>query len=162
MERSLPVTPGAERIIDQIYSRRGYLFEWQVLLAEHHPRFLLGYDQAYQAATNLEEDLSLPRKYRECVYVGVLSAMGEEPAAKNHMHKALNYGATPRELIDAVVVAWNPSGAITLVHGLKALVEVLVERGEYEYQDVRYRVTDRPAHAGRTFMEDKQEAAEAG
>jgi hypothetical protein len=94
--------------------------------------------------------------------VGVLSAMGEEPAAKNHMHKALNYGATPRELIDAVIVAWNPSGAITLVHGLKALVEVLVERGEYDYQDVPYRVTDRPAHQERTFMEDKDKTWKAG
>lgn len=154
------LTPEAEQIIKQVYSHRGYLFEWQVLLAEHHPAFLLGYDQAYDAATNLEEGASLPRKYRECVYVGVLAAMGEEPAAKNHMHKALNYGATPRELIDAVIVAWNPSGAITLVHGLKALVEVLVERGEYEYQDVPYRVTDRPTHQGRTFMEDKRRPAD--
>ena len=70
------MTPEAEAIVKQVYDRRGYLFEWQVLLAEHHPQFLLGYDQAYQAATNLEEDGSLPRKYRECVYVGVLSAMG--------------------------------------------------------------------------------------
>jgi alkylhydroperoxidase/carboxymuconolactone decarboxylase family protein YurZ len=155
------VKPEAEEIIEQVYSRRGYLFEWQVLLAEHHPQFLLGYDQAYQAATNLEEGASLPRKYRECVYVGVLSAMGEEPAAKNHMHKALNYGATPRELIDSVIVAWNPSGAITLVHGLKALVEVLVERGEYEYQDVPYRITDRPDHAERTFLEDKDKSWKA-
>lgn len=149
------MTPEAETIVKQVYENRGYLFEWQVLLAEYHPKFLLGYDQAYQAAANLEEDVSLPRKYRECVYVGVLSAMGEEQAAKNHMHKALNQGATPRELIDAVVVAWNPSGAITLVHGLKALVEVLRERGEYDYRDVPYRVTDRPQHADRTFMEDK-------
>jgi alkylhydroperoxidase/carboxymuconolactone decarboxylase family protein YurZ len=145
-----------EQIVEQIYKRRGYLFEWQVLLAREHPQFLLGYDQAYQAATNLEEERSLPRKYRECVYVGVLSAMGEEPAAKNHMHKALNLGATPRELIDSIIVAWNPSGAITLVHGLKALVEVLVERGEYDYEEVPYRVTDRPSHAERTFMEDKR------
>lgn len=146
----------ADRIIEKIYRGRGYLFEWQVLLAKEHPQFLLGYDEAYQAATNLEEDVSLPRRYRECVYAAVLSAMGEEPAAKNHMHKALNYGATTRELIDSIIVAWNPSGAITLVHGLKALVEVLVERGEYEYEEVPFRVTDRPAHAQRTFMEDKR------
>lgn len=150
------MTPEAEAIVKQVYERRGYLFEWQVLLAEHHPQFLLGYDQAYQAAANLEQGSSLPRKYRECVYVGVLSAMGEEQAAKNHIHKALNYGATTRELIDAVVAAWNPSGAITLVHGLKALVEVLKERGEYDYEDVPYRVTDRPEHADRTFLEDKR------
>ena len=153
------MTPEAERIVRQIYDRRGYLFEWQVLLAEHHPQFLLGYDQAYQAAANIEEESSLPKSYRECVYVGVLSAMGEEQAAKNHIHKALNAGATTRELIDAVVAAWNPSGAITLVHGLKALVEVLVERGEYEYRDVPYRVTDRPTHAHRTFLEDKEKPA---
>lgn len=145
-----------EQIVEQIYRRRGYLFEWQVLLAKEHPQFLLGYDQAYEAATNLEEGASLPRKYRECVYVGVLSAMGEEPAAKNHMHKALNLGATSRELIDSIIVAWNPTGAITLVHGLKALVEVLIERGEYEYEAVPFRVTDRPADAERTFMEDKR------
>jgi alkylhydroperoxidase/carboxymuconolactone decarboxylase family protein YurZ len=146
----------AEEIVEQVYRRRGYLFEWQVLLSKENSQFLLGYDQAYQAAANTAQEGSLPKKYRECVYVGVLSSMGEEQAAKNHMHKALDAGATKRELIDAVIVAWNPSGAITLVHGLKALVEVLVERGEYDYEDVPYRVTDRPADAGRTFLEDKR------
>jgi alkylhydroperoxidase/carboxymuconolactone decarboxylase family protein YurZ len=145
-----------EETIDKVYRRRGYIFEWQVLLATEHPDFMLGYDTAYDAAANLDAEGSLPKKYRECVYAAVLSSMGEEQAAKNHMHKALDNGATKRELIDSVIVAWNPSGAITLVHGLKALVEVLIERGEYDYPDVPYRVTDRPAHSDRTFIEDKR------
>jgi alkylhydroperoxidase/carboxymuconolactone decarboxylase family protein YurZ len=147
----------AAEIVDRVFEKRGYLFEWQILLAEEHPAFLQAYDETYRAVTGLTEDEgSMPRKYRECVFVGVLASMGEESAAKNHVHKALDAGATRREVIDAVLAALNPSGAMTIVHGLKALVEALVERGEYEYRDVPYRVTDRASDAHRTFTEGKR------
>jgi alkylhydroperoxidase/carboxymuconolactone decarboxylase family protein YurZ len=145
----------SQQLIQATYDKRGYIYEWQILLAQLAPEFLEGYNQAYSAASS-SPDAELPRKYRECVWSAVLSVMGEETSAKNHMHKALDAGATKREVIDAIICAWNPSGAITLVHGLKAFVEVLIERGEYDYPDVPFRVTDRPRDADRTFLDDKR------
>jgi len=139
-----------DELIDSVFKKRGYLFEWHVFLAEELPGFVEAYEGVY---TTAKREGALPRKYRECVFSAVLAARGEDTLAKNHMHKALDEGATRAELTDALLTAWNPTGAITLCHGFKSLVEVLVERGEYEYRPVPYRVTDREAHRDRTFME---------
>jgi 4-carboxymuconolactone decarboxylase len=145
--------PDPDELIRRVYDKRGYLFEWHVLLSEYAPEFVQAYENVFESvvASGAGE---LPRKYRECVYSAVLSVMGEEDTAKNHMHKALEAGASVREVIDAILTAWNPSGSITLCHGLKALSEVLTERGLHERRDVPYRVTDRPEHADRVFGEE--------
>jgi len=140
--------------LDEMYAKRGYLFEWQVLLAAEAPEFLRAFDQTW-TEVNRDRPGGLPARYRELVYSTVASVLGEETVAKNHMHKALDAGATRTELIDAILVAWTPSGSRTLIHGLGALAEVLTERGEYQAPDLGYRISDRPEHRSRTYTEDK-------
>lgn len=142
-------------LLDAMYEKRGYLFEWQVLLAEEAPEFLRTFDATW-TQVNTDRPNGLPAKYRELVYSTVASVLGEDAVAKNHFHKALDHGATRQELIDALLVAWTPSGSRTLIHGLRTLVEVLRERGEYEAPDTGHRITDRPAHEDRTYLEDKR------
>jgi alkylhydroperoxidase/carboxymuconolactone decarboxylase family protein YurZ len=142
-------------LIDEMYEKRGYLFEWQVLLADAAPEFLRSFDATWTQVNSDRPD-GLHVKYRELVYSVVASVLGEATVAKNHMHKALDNGATRQELIDGLLVGWTPSGSKTLIHGLRALVDVLQERGEYEPPDVGYRITDRPEHADRGFLEDKR------
>lgn len=141
----------ARILADRMYEPRGYIHEWHLYLAQRRPEVLDHWEQLTRSSNRTS---SLPARYRECVYVGVLSAIGEEAAAKNHMHKAIDAGATEQELLDAVLAAFNPTGAITMVHGVKALVEVLVERGMYVLPDVPYRVTDRDTDAGRSYLDD--------
>jgi alkylhydroperoxidase/carboxymuconolactone decarboxylase family protein YurZ len=141
-------------LIDEMYAKRGYLFEWQVLLAEEAPEFLRAFDATW-TQVNTDRPGGLPAKYRELVYAATASVLGEDTVAKNHMHKALDGGATRTELIDAILVAWTPSGSRTLIHGLRAVVDVLRERGEYEPPEVGYRISDRPEHHDRTYTEDK-------
>lgn len=137
--------------IEEVFERRGYLVEWHIFFAEEIPEVLDAYEGLYKAA-KIQDGLA--ERYRECVYSAVLSSRGEDDLARNHMHKALDAGATKRELIDAILVAFNPTGALSLCHGFASLIQVLVERGEYQYRDVPHRVTDRPSHAGRTFTEE--------
>lgn len=143
-----------QTILDEMYAKRGYLFEWQVLLATEAPEFLRAFDATW-TQVNTDRPQGLPLQYRELVYAAAASVLGEATVAKNHMHKALDAGATRTELIDAILVAWTPSGSRTLIHGMRAVVDVLRERGEYEPPDVGYRISDRPEHADRTFTEDK-------
>jgi alkylhydroperoxidase/carboxymuconolactone decarboxylase family protein YurZ len=143
-----------QELLDEMYAKRGYLFEWQVLLADEAPEFLRAFDATW-TAVNTDRPDGLPGKYRELVYSAVASVLGEDVVAKNHMHKALDAGVTRTELIDAILVAWTPSGSKTLVHGLRTVVEVLRERGDYEPPDVGYRISDRPEHAARTFVEER-------
>jgi alkylhydroperoxidase/carboxymuconolactone decarboxylase family protein YurZ len=148
---SLASPSNADSQIRDIHDHHGYLFEWHILMSEEMPEAMAGYEELY---VKLAEGSTLPKKYRECIYTAVLASRGEETLAKNHIHKALDAGATRRELMEAIWVAWNPTGAAALCHGMKALVECLIERGEYEYRDVPYRVTDRPSHQSRTYVTD--------
>lgn len=156
-ERSPEQDP--DELIRRMYEPRGYLHEWHVYMAERAPDYLAAWEAFTRSAGAGSQ---LPKRYRELVYVGVLAAIGEEAVAKNHMHAALDAGACEQDLMDAVVAAANPTGAITMCHGIKALVEVLHERGLYDYRDVPYRVTDRPAHAERTYVDDKPDAPQPG
>ena len=152
----MTLDPEARALVDRMHEPRGYLHEWHLYLAQRAPEVLDLWEQLTRAQNTTSE---LPPRYRECVYVGVLSSRGEHEVAKNHMHKALDHGATERELLDAVLAAFNPTGALTMVHGIGALVEVLEERGLYVRPEVPYRITDRPADAGRTYGDDPSQAA---
>ena len=143
----------SRELADRMYEPRGYIHEWHLYLAQRAPDVLDLWEKLTRTQNAGSE---LPPKYRECVYVGVLASRGEHEVAKNHMHKALDLGATERELLDAVLAAFNPTGALTMVHGIAALVEVLVERGQYELPEVPYRVTDRSSDAGRTYLDDRE------
>jgi alkylhydroperoxidase/carboxymuconolactone decarboxylase family protein YurZ len=154
----LTLDPDARELIDRMHEPRGYIHEWHLYLAQRAPDVLDLWERLTRTQNATSE---LPARYRECVYVGVLSSRGEHEVAKNHMHKALDLGATERELLDAVLAAFNPTGALTMVHGIAALVEVLVERGLYELPDVPYRVTDRASDAGRTYLDGRAAAGDA-
>lgn len=139
-----------QTLLDEMFAKRGYLFEWQVFLADEAPEFLRAFDATW-TEVNADRPDGLPAKYRELVYSTVAAVLGEDTVAKNHMHKALDSGATRTELIDAILVAWTPSGSRTLIHGLRSAVEVLTERGEYERKDVGYPIADRGEGGGRTI-----------
>ena len=145
----------ADGLLDELYRKRGYLFEWQVLLADAAPEFLRAYDAVWtEVNTDRPEGLAL--RYRELVYATVASVLGEDVVAKNHIHKALDAGATRTELVDALLVAWTPTGSKTLIHGLRSLVDVLIERGEYQPAETGHRISDRPEHSSRSYLEDKE------
>jgi alkylhydroperoxidase/carboxymuconolactone decarboxylase family protein YurZ len=148
----MTLDPAARELVDRMHEPRGYLHEWHLYLAQRAPDVLDLWERLTRAQNETSE---LPARYRECVYVGVLSSRGEHEVAKNHMHKALDLGATERELLDAILAAFNPTGALTMVHGIGALVEVLVERGLYARPEVPYRITDRAADAARTYLDDR-------
>lgn len=142
-------------LLDELYRKRGYLFEWQVLLAEEAPEFLRAYDAVW-SEVNTDRPGGLPLRYRELVYATVASVLGEDIVAKNHMHKALDAGATRTELVDGLLVAWTPTGSKTLIHGLRSLVDVLTERGEYQPPDTGHRISDRADHSDRSYLDDKR------
>jgi alkylhydroperoxidase/carboxymuconolactone decarboxylase family protein YurZ len=131
-------------LLDEMFAKRGYLFEWQVFLADEAPGFLEAFDATW-TEVNTDRPNGLPRRYRELTYAVVASVLGEDTVAKNHMHRALDAGANRTELVDALLVAWTPTGSRTLIHGLRSVVEVLTERGEYVPRDVGYPITDRPS-----------------
>lgn len=111
----------AERYKEHI-RQRGYhfsLFEW---LAEMDPEF----EQmrlSMVEATYLRKNAALPAKYREMIVSAVLAYRGY-PTLGKHLRRALEEGASLRELLEALEMASVPGGQPTLHFALEHLAEV--------------------------------------
>jgi alkylhydroperoxidase/carboxymuconolactone decarboxylase family protein YurZ len=119
------VRKDANVLIAEIKKRRGYVHPWQLFLAKEDPLFFEGYEMLFEHF--MRERTALPTKTKEMLKAVLLSYRGFERPAKMHIQKALREGATKDEFIDAFESVLFVGGAPTLLHGLKALEEVLNE-----------------------------------
>ena len=106
----------------------GYPFwDW---LAREDPEYV----RARQPITALSvgEGKALSIKYREMVILGILMFRGgSQEGLHAHMRRAIEHGATKRELLEAVYAAAVPGGGPTLSAGVKALMK-LDEAGAFK------------------------------
>ena len=74
------------------------------------------YSQAFRTCTEMGtgEGQALPVKYREMIMTGILVFMGRREGAEAHIKRAIEHGATRRELFEAGQSAAVPGGGITL------------------------------------------------
>ena len=60
-------------------------------------------------------------KYREMVIIGILAFRGRKEGVIAHMRRAIEHGATKRELLEAIQSAAVPGGGPTFSTGAQAL-----------------------------------------
>jgi len=104
----------------QAASPYGYDFwDW---LAREDPDYV----RARQPVTALSvgEGKELSIKYREMVIIGILAYRGRQEGVVTHMKRAVEHGATKRELLEAIYAAAVPGGGPTLSSGVQALMEL--------------------------------------
>jgi alkylhydroperoxidase/carboxymuconolactone decarboxylase family protein YurZ len=110
-------------IIEEIRAKRGYLYPWQEYMAEHDPEFLGRYEDLWDAigarATHLTPET------KQLILVGVVASRLDDVAMRTQIARALRMGISPDALLEALQVAYLPSGALTLVHGVKALMDCI-------------------------------------
>ena len=84
------------------------------------------YFQAFRAYTELGtgEGQALPVKYREMIMTGILAFMGRREGAEAHIKRAIEHGATKRELFEAGQSAAIPGGGITLGLWMQILTQL--------------------------------------
>ena len=70
------------------------------------------------------EGKALALKYREMVIIGILAFRGLHDGLVAHMRRALQHGATKRELLEAIESAAVPGGGPTLSTGVQALMDL--------------------------------------
>jgi alkylhydroperoxidase/carboxymuconolactone decarboxylase family protein YurZ len=106
----------------------GYPFwDW---LAQEDPEYVRARQPL--SALSVGEGKALPIKYREMVILGILMYRGgSQEGLHAHMRRAIDHGATKRELLEAVQSAAVPGGGPTLSAGVKALME-LDEAGAFK------------------------------
>jgi alkylhydroperoxidase/carboxymuconolactone decarboxylase family protein YurZ len=74
------------------------------------------------------EGKALSIKYREMVIIGILAFRGSSSEGiMAHMRRAIQYGATKRELLEAIQSAAVPGGGPTFATGCRALMQLDAE-----------------------------------
>ena len=98
----------------------GYAFtDW---LAREDPEFMKARAPLSTLSFGGGKELSI--KHKEMVIIGILAFRGREDGVVAHMRRAVDHGATKRELLEAVQAAAVPGGGPTLSTGVQALMEL--------------------------------------
>jgi len=98
----------------------GYPFwEW---VAKEDPEYVRARQPLSQLSIGEGKELSV--KYREMVIIGILAFRGRKEGVLAHMRRAIEHGATKRELLEAIQSAAVPGGGPTFSTGAQALMEL--------------------------------------
>ena len=139
-----PQTDGQRReaIVRRGEERRGFVPYWLRMMADVDVDFLEAYERIYEL-TAVREGV-LPAKFRELIVVAAVAIGGYGPGLKEHVRRALRLGATKEEIVEVLQSAYFHTGALTLVHGMIALIDVLEEN-----EQQAGRANDAPARKAR-------------
>jgi alkylhydroperoxidase/carboxymuconolactone decarboxylase family protein YurZ len=110
----------SKKVDGKAASPYGYPFwDW---VAREDPEYV----QARQplSALSIGEGRELSVKHREMVIIGILAFRGRQEGVVAHMRRAIDHGATKRELLEAIQSAAVPGGGPTFSAGARALMQL--------------------------------------
>ncbi len=99
-----------------------YGYAWSEWLAREDPDYVAA--RAPVSALSVGEGKELSVKYREMVIIGILAFRGRPEGIVAHMRRAVEHGATKRELLEAVYAAAVPGGGPTLSSGVQGIMDL--------------------------------------
>ena len=98
----------------------GYPFwEW---VAREDPEYVRVRQPLSELSIGEGKELSV--KHREMVIIGILAFRGRKDGVVAHMRRAIDHGATKRELLEAIQSAAVPGGGPTFSIGAQALMQL--------------------------------------
>lgn len=109
-------------------ARRGFTPRWLRFMGGVDVDYLEAYERIYELTAVRRG--RLPARFRELIVVAAVAIGRYVPGIKDHIRRAMRLGATREEIVEVLQSASFHTGALTLVHGLIALIEVLEEDGE--------------------------------
>lgn len=99
-----------------------YSYAWMEWLAKEDPDYIAARQPFSDFSAGEGKALSI--KYREMVMIGILAFRSRQDAVAAHMRRAIEHGATKRELLEALYAAQVPGGGPTLSVGVQALIQL--------------------------------------
>lgn len=116
-------------LADEFAERRGKQYAAHAWIAERFPEYV---------ETMLELDDIIRRRPRrfdekghELFHIVALAVLGSNPHNQPHLtahiKKALQLGAHPEEIAEALMVAVNPAGARVLTYGVTCMLEAMTQ-----------------------------------
>ncbi|MFI5273693.1 MAG: carboxymuconolactone decarboxylase family protein [Ktedonobacterales bacterium] len=113
-----------QRYVDDMVRRRGYVLAYHKLMAEADFAVLQAADRLVAAAYT--DARHLDRKTKELLFCATLTVMRAGTAQlKSHIHAALEHGATPEEVLEAIEIALPEAGVVAFQVGFEAWCEVV-------------------------------------
>ena len=114
----------ADKSLAQATSPYGYAYwEW---VAREDPEYARA--RIPLSELSVGEGKALGIKYREMVIIGILAFRGaSQEGILAHLQRAIQHGATKRELLEALESAAVPGGGPTFASGVRALMQLDAE-----------------------------------
>lgn len=113
-------TAKATKVSGKSASPYGYPFwDW---VAKEDPEYVKA--RGPLSALSIGEGKELSIRHREMVIIGILAYRGRQEGVIAHMRRAIEHGATKRELLEAIQSAAVPGGGPTFSTGAQALMQL--------------------------------------
>jgi len=110
----------AKKLDGKATSPYGYPFwDW---VAKEDPEYVKARQPLSELSIGEGRELSI--KHREMVIIGILAYRGRQEGVIAHMRRAIEHGATKRELLEAIQSAAVPGGGPTFSSGAQALMRL--------------------------------------
>lgn len=117
-----------QRYIDDMVERRGYVLDYHKIMVNQDVDFMKALDGLVQAA--YLKPRRLDRKTKELVFIVSLTVLrAERPHITSHIRAALDAGATPDEILEAIEIACPEAGVVAFQWGVDAWREVVQPAG---------------------------------
>ena len=117
-----PVDPERQAYIDDMVAKRGYVLDYHKVMAKQDWDVLVATNQLVDAAY-LKPRL-LDRKTKELLFVLSLVVMrASKTHIQSHIKVALEVGATPQEILEAIEISLPEAGVVVFQHGFEAWKE---------------------------------------
>lgn len=121
--------------VSDMVRRRGYALMYHRVLAKHDLPVLKAADNLVSAA--YLEQRTLDRKTKELLFVLSLTVLRADPAhIASHVRVALDVGATPAEVLEAIEIALPEAGVVAFQHGFDVWRAVVGAEGVVLASDV--------------------------
>ncbi len=125
------MTPEGEAELEKIRAVRGYTLPLHDMLAECNPEFLRRYgDLASHVIFGPDKDRALDLKTRFLVMVGITTAVkGDREGIEWSARRAMEYGATWEEVVEAAFLAGLPAGMPAFENFCRTMQDVRAGKG---------------------------------
>jgi 4-carboxymuconolactone decarboxylase len=114
----------AQRYLDAMVARRGYVLDYHKVMAAHDLPVLRAADGLVSAA--YLEQRRLSRATKELLFVLSLTVLRADAAhIASHIRVALGLGVTPEEILEALEIALPEAGVVAFQHGFDVWRDVV-------------------------------------
>lgn len=113
-----------QAFVDKMYRERGYILDFHKVMAAEDFDFLKAYNELIEAGYTKKR--TLDAKTKELLYTVILTAVkANVDHIKSHIKMAIEYGATKKEILEALEICLPAASVPAFMIGFEAWKQVV-------------------------------------